>query len=144
MQMHKPIEINYIEDNDLARMNMLTEYSVGTWVLCTTNNHEYLCVIAQVDMSKIALIAFDEADPTRNNSHPDANRMGTPFPVKGALSQLNNDDIYLLTNGGKWRLTKVNVDINVYVNEPEEGPTPFTEVLQGGKKRKTKAPDWEL
>ena len=139
--MTKQVEINYIEDNDLARMNLLREYSVGSWVLCKTPQEEHLCVIAQIDTATINLIAISESDEPSINQ-PNANRMQRPFYLKGTHNKLSVQDINDLTNGGKWTLTKVNVQISVYINESpnediDDGPTPFTSTMNGGSKRKS-------
>lgn len=119
--MQKTLEINIIEDNELSPQDRLHEFGVGDWVLCNVKGDIYLCVIAQVDIAKITLIAFTEADPKQIYSRPRANRMSSPFTITSEYSKLNSDDMKLLTFYNTWTLEKVNVSINVYRKESEPG-----------------------
>jgi hypothetical protein len=119
--MQKEIEITFIEDNDLARQNMLNEYSVGSWIILNDQNSSFLCVIAQVDAMMITAIVIEEkgADPWLNRPG-DANRMVNPFKMSGTHDKLNDIDITNLTKSGGWTMTKVNVQINVYTKETQQ------------------------
>lgn len=115
--MQKELEITYIQDDDLARQNMLNDYQVGSWVLITTSMSTTLCVIAQTEASIITLIAIEEIDD--KNRKLDANRMLAPFKLSGTHSKLSTTDINFLTKSGDWKIEKVNVQINVYTKEQE-------------------------
>jgi len=118
--MQKEIEITFIEDDDLARQNMLNEYSVGSWVILNSQTESYLCTIAQVDSSIITAIAIEELKLDNYKRPGDANRMMAPFKLTGTHDKLAATDIENLTGYGKWSITKVNVQINVYTRESHQ------------------------
>lgn len=120
--MNMSVKIDEIQDNELSQ-TATNSIGVGDWVIFENiyNKTEFLCVIAAIGKSSIVPICIEEFQINTTPIRANANRLYDPFNYTSlSNATLNKEDIDMLTYHGRYKITKVNVQITVFKQEIPE------------------------